>query len=375
MSLASIIAAGGHHGIHRRINCGGGDTGIWKSDAGLFDNGNAGSVVSTWEQPLLPGQPPVETSTLDFFRSYSGTMTYTFTGLKPSTNCAVRIFYGDSGFGFRMSIQANGVEKVADFVLQTAAGGATKAGIKVFTAAANSSGVLTIAFVGNTLGAVSAIEVHQPATAGYKILHTSGDSITSGGTTGVTETDSWPYQLSQMYNGNYARFNQNSAPDFINYDERKLWTIHNIAVAGDTIGQQATAWSTYANSLVWTGLLAKNICLLDCGINNILGGAQTIAQVETAITDYFAAVDSSFIKGITTLTPTTSANTAQNIVRVAVNTWIKANSLGLAFVVDFETDSRLTDPLNTTYYADGLHNTPAGYTVRAQMVKVAIDAL
>lgn len=374
MSLASIIAAGGHHGIHRRINCGGGDTGIWKSDAGLYDQGNAGSVVTTWEQPLLPGQPPVETSTLDFFRSFSGTMTYTIPRLKPSTACAVRIFYGDSGFGFRMSINANGVEKVPDFVLQTAAGGAAKIGLKVFTANADVSGNLALAFVGNTLGAVSAIEVHQPATAGYKILHTSGDSITSGGTTGVTETDSWPYQLSQMYNGNYARFNQNSAPDFINYDERKLWTIHNIAVAGDTIGQQATAWSTYANSLIWTGLLAKNICLLDCGINNILGGAQTANQVETALTDYFTAVDPSFIKGATTLTPTTSADTARNVIMAAVNNWINANSITLGFVIDWNTNALLADPLSILY-ADGLHNNRAGYTVRAQMAKVVLDAL
>lgn len=75
----------------------------------------------------------------------------------------------------------------------------------------------------------------------------------------------------------------------------------------------------------------------------------------------------------TTVTPSTQFLASEETARVAANTAIKGNS-GAPFdaVVDFAGDSRLANPADTTYYADGLHWTAAGAQVAADLMSPAL---
>ena len=358
-----------------RLNCGGLVSGIWAEDA-FFDSGSSYNSGSVWATPLLPGRG-ASNDVYQKLRYKSGTIKYTFTGLAKNEDVLVRVHYGDQGFGFVQSINANGVEKVASYTLQTDAGGSTKIGIKEFTAAADGDGELVLDFIGGTSSAMSAIEVLQPVPNPYNMIHTCGDSTTAGGGP-ISETEAWFNQLAILLDGNAARLNNNSGNDFIGtYDETKKWTVHLMARSGDPIETQESLMVTYANPYLYADLLDKSIMFLSCGINNVLAG-DSAATIQTKLTSFFAAVDSGFTTGIGTITPTTgiyALSSGQETIRQAVNTWIRANSLGLDFIVDWEADSRLSTPSNGTYYYDGLHNTEAGHIVRAEIMRDAINAL
>lgn len=355
-----------------RLNCGDTSSGIWAADA-YFDSGSSYSSGSVWATPLLPGRG-ASNDVYTKFRFKAGTIKYTLTGLNPSADALIRIHYGDQGFGFVQSINANGVEKVASYTLQTDAGGSTKVGIKEFTAAADGDGELVLDFIGGTTSAVSAIEVLQPVPAPYNMIHTCGDSTTAGGGP-ISETEAWFNQLGILLNGNVARLNNNSGNDFIGtYDETKKWTVHNMARSGDPIETQESLMTTYANPYLYDALLDKSIMFLSCGINNVLA-SESAATIQGKLTSFFAAVDSGFTTGIGTLTPSTLLTGGQETVRQAVNSWIRANSLGVDFIVDWEDDARLADASDTDYYYDGLHNTEDGHIVRAEIMRDVLEAL
>lgn len=366
-------------GTSRFINCGSGTTyGRWVGDTGLYsagtgyDTGNSGWQANTPLRPMMSQNGQV----YQYLRFHTSTITYTLSGFAPFQPCLVRIHTGDTGglgAAVKQSITINGTTVQATYTAATDAGGNYMIGIKEFTVNASSSGQLVIAFVpsGGFDAAVSAIEVQQPVPLGCRTIHVAGDSITAGGGP-IAITDTWPYQLAELYNGNLAQINGTTYDR--GYDEKAKRILHMAARSGDTIPTQQTIAGTNINPFKST-LNEKEIVFLNCGVNDILAGASS-ATVQSRLTSYFASLTSGFTKGIGTITPSTSLSAGQETIRQAVNTWIKANSLALDFVVDWETlDSRLANAANATYFYDGLHNTRAGYTIRAGLMRTALEAL
>lgn len=363
----------------RFINCGSGTTyGRWVGDTGLYsagtgyDTGNTGWQANT---PLRPGLSQ-NGQVYQYLRFHTSTITYTLTGFAPYQPCLVRIHTGDTGglgAQVKQSITINGTTVQATYTAATDAGGNYMIGIKEYTVNASSSGQLVIAFVpsGGFYAAVSAIEVQQPMPLGYRTIHVAGDSITAGGGP-IAITDTWPYQLGELYNGNLAQINGVTYDR--GYDEKAKRTLHMAARSGDDIPTQEIIAGTNINPFKST-LNEKEIVFLNCGVNDILAGASS-ATIQGRLTSYFAGLTSGFTKGIGTITPSTSLSAGQETIRQTVNAWIRANSLGLSLVVDWEAlDSRLANAGNATYFYDGLHNTRAGYTIRAGLMQTALEAL
>lgn len=75
-----------------------------------------------------------------------------------------------------------------------------------------------------------------------------------------------------------------------------------------------------------------------------------------------------------TIMPCTAILGSQETARQYYNTNLRANylSLGADVLLDFETDSRLSDPTSVIYFSDGLHPTSAGYQAMADVAFAAI---
>jgi lysophospholipase L1-like esterase len=351
--------------------------GSWITDTGLFSAGTVlDSSNTNWQDatPLLPGMSQ-QGNVYRYLRYHNAIMTYTLTGYIPETPCLLRIHSGDQGYGFQQSINVNGVEVQPTYVVQTDAGGSTKIGIKEFTVCPDYAGNVAISFIpqGGGQAAVTAIELHQPKPARFKTVHCAGDSITAGGGV-ITNIDTWVYQLAEAKNGNVFSVNPTQSTAIRGYDEKAKWNFHITAISGNRIDEQTSIATSYITPFRRT-LNEKEAVFLLCGINDILQGA-SLATLQSRTTAFFAGLAPEFIKGIGTITGTSGAYTlsgGQETIRTQFNTWIKANSLGLNFVVDFNADSRLTNASDTTYFYDGLHCTRAGYTVRANLIRIAIE--
>jgi hypothetical protein len=364
----------GVHLIDTYINAGGAAASQWIADTGLYDTGSAYNTFSGgWQAnstPLTPGLA-APTDVYQYVRFSASTMTYTLTGLRPSLPCWVRVHSGDPGFGWQQSININGVEVQAAYVLATAAGGGTKIGIKEFVANADVSGNIAIAFIpaGGGSAAVSAIEIAQPVPMKYRMIHTAGDSRTSGGGP-IGTSDTWVGQLVPLYSANEFDV---SGVSIGSYDDQAKWNFQMAAFSGDTIAMQETRTGLTINP--WqSSLNDPEVVFLDCGTNDLIAHQNT-AFIEAALTSYFASLNPGFITGIGTILPSTLITGADETTRLAVNSWILANSLGLDFVVDVAGISQLQDPSDTTYYYDGTHCTFAGYTLWANLIKPYFDAL
>lgn len=360
------------------INCGSATTyGRWIGDTGKFNVGTAlNSGNSAWQAntPLRAGMSQ-NGEVYQYLRFHNATMPYTLGGFTPNTSVLLRIHSGDAGYGFQQSINVNGVEIQAAYVLQTDAGGAAKIGIKTYTVTTDAAGRLVVAFVpqGGGQAAVSAIEAHQPVpTPSYSQIHAAGDSITAGGGI-IAATETWVNQLAILQDANHST---GAGTTYIRgYDETRKKNYHTVARSGDRIDQQETIAGTQINPLK-SANNGFEIVLLTCGINDILQGASA-ATIQSRLTSYFASLTTGFIKAIGTITPTAGAYSlsgGQETIRQTVNTWIRANSLQLDFIVDFAGDSRLQNAADTAIYYDGLHNTIAGQEIRADIVNTSLQS-
>jgi hypothetical protein len=91
--------------------------------------------------------------------------TYTFPGLTPSANYTVRLHFAEcyyTGTGWRMfNVAINSTSVLTNFDIYAAAGGHDKAVVQQFTATANGSGQIIVAFTNGTAGVsqINGIEI------------------------------------------------------------------------------------------------------------------------------------------------------------------------------------------------------------------------
>src|SRR6185369_12767187 len=165
------------------------------------------------------------------------------------------------------------------------------------------------------------------------------------------------------------------------YDETLRLVHHVAAVSGNTFADQTSRitvsnlWDYYADPL-YGGIHGV---FLMCGTNDMLIGGTTTAGLEADITAFFAAAESkgAVWKGMSTILPNGSTNPTDEAHRVAVNSWIMANSLGLDMVIDIAADSRLSDPIgdpSNCYSSDHVHPNAAGHVVLAELFAGVLPA-
>jgi lysophospholipase L1-like esterase len=301
-------------------------------------------------------------------------LNYPITGLIPDAQYQVVFHVGEIDAGivyFEQTIEVNGVEVVAQFRPLDVAGGIYKIAIISRLVNANSSGEINIVFKpkNGKQACIDAIEILKPPLF-QKILHTAGDSRTAGGGI-IGETDTWRYKLGVAMDANVAGIPGTAYSR--GYDETKSWQIHNLAVNGQRIDEQESLADTYLLPY-FDSNYTKEIVLLNCGINDILQGAST-ATITARITSYFSNITNpSAIKAIGTILPSTLLTGGQQTTLTEVNAWILANSLGIN-VFNPLTDSRMGNAADTDYFYDGLHQTPLGHQVFADLVKPFIEGL
>lgn len=227
-----------------------------------------------------------------------------------------------------------------------------------------SGGVKMILVYNRTLTAPEVAAVQDWMTARYKapdrtvskVRVYEGDSITFGTSSTLERDYSYPAQLCRL-----------------DPAERKYV---NVATGGAKL-QDHTAAARTITALTDNSAITARTVIVCFGSNDINGG-RTAVQVEADFATWAAAIagaDAGAVIIGCTVTPRTDFDVGEEAQRVLLNTWILSGGGGIfTYTVDFAGDSRLSNPANATYYADGIHHTDAGYAVRAELVKAVLDA-
>lgn len=124
---------------------------------------------------------------------------------------------------------------------------------------------------------------------------------------------------------------------------------------------------------------AANVAICAGGLNDLAGGTSA-ATIQGRIQTYCEARRlAGFEAIVATMFPAASVTAvpAWEAVRVAVNTWLRANWATFADgICDLDADARLQTTGNTTYFlADGVHTTAAGHAVIAELMADQLAAL
>jgi lysophospholipase L1-like esterase len=186
-----------------------------------------------------------------------------------------------------------------------------------------------------------------------------GDSLTAGGPGVPSMSHCYPWLLCQNYGFSFKPF--------------------LVAVPGQNISQQQTVVNNQIPGMDLSpfSVTAAVVC---CGSNDI-GQGRTDTQVVADLTSMCTGLRSLGIKTvIATITPRNAASgyTAGNITTLnSVNATIRSGFSTYAdALADWAADARLQDPTDATYYAsDQVHTNDAGDSVKAAIVRTAIDPL
>lgn len=178
-----------------------------------------------------------------------------------------------------------------------------------------------------------------------------GDSLTVGFGLTPTYDKNWLAQLSAMFA---------SEPK---YDM--------VAGSGETVASMVTQAATQVDPKITAALsagFADVVATLWAGTNDIANGTAA-ATIQSDIQTWHNARSASARTVCCTIIARGTLSGAQELVRQAVNAWLRANWASFADVfVDLAADSRLSNSANATYFdADTIHLTFAGQTVVAQL--------
>lgn len=190
------------------------------------------------------------------------------------------------------------------------------------------------------------------ADSSANIVVCDGDSLTLGSGAGVTQP--YPSQLCGLLT-NYEIFNSGVG------DETADTLLSTVAAVIDPLFEAART---------------KNIYVLCTGINDITADTSSANIISDISNICLGRKTAGWSVIVCNLTPVNGLSAPRETVRSEVNASITTNWATYADAyVDFAGDSRLDDPTDAIYYVDGIHNTNAGYAVRAELVAAAIATL
>lgn len=270
--------------------------------------------------------------------------------------------------GFRCSATDSRVHMGAEDETLTVCGVATGTGFligKHFALSATMAGTIEAIYIYNT--AISDLELAQlrdyvaytyqaAAKSTARFIVAKGDSITAGfGLANSWET--WPSQWSRLYT---------EEPKYM----VQATTGQTVATMNTLIATQITPF--YAQNAAY----AERWVTLIGGTNDI-DGSSSAATVQTEITNFHNNVRGTGYKSVSATIPAVKSwapGSAKDNVRLAVNTWLRANYLTISDVLcDLAADARLSDGNNLTYYqADGTHPNATGMAVIAELMRAAL---
>lgn len=196
-------------------------------------------------------------------------------------------------------------------------------------------------------------QIFKAVTAPKASVVLTGDSITASAALGGY---------------NYTKELLNFLPDSV--------AVQVVAQGGHTAQGMAGEVTSYVTGLFKAGM--TNLAILGGGVNDVTNG-RTAAQIQGDWTTWAAAVKAAgFIAGLEVLFPRNVAGgytAAMEAVRVAVNTWARANcgpGLTFDFIVDFEQEPGIMPTISSADFPDNLHPSLAGYK---KITPVLADAI
>ncbi|HEX5322998.1 MAG TPA: malectin domain-containing carbohydrate-binding protein, partial [Capsulimonadaceae bacterium] len=149
-SMTVVSLAPAQTGI--AINAGGGASGSFAADSD-FTGGSVGAFKAAVDTAGVANAAPAAVYQTQRFGNFG----YNVTGLNPGASYTVRLHFAESWFGPGLpggggkgsrvfNVAINGVRALINFDVFSAAGGANKADVQSFTAAANSNGAIFLQF-------------------------------------------------------------------------------------------------------------------------------------------------------------------------------------------------------------------------------------
>lgn len=155
---------------------------------------------------------------------------------------------------------------------------------------------------------------------------------------------------------------------------------YNFGVGGQTTTDMDSDAASQIDTLILPGV--QNI-LFAWEIGNDIYFNGDVSAAQTRFQNYCLARQAAgWTVIVFTLTPRNQSTafgddvTTYNTKLNSANTWLRANYTGFASgLVDVAADSRLSDYLDSTYYADGIHHTNLGYGVDAELALPVILGL
>ena len=209
---------------------------------------------------------------------------------------------------------------------------------------------------GDSLGLVKLTESPPFQSNGQVVF--DGDSLTTG--IGAAAGQDYPTQCLALINQGLTKT--------------------NVAANGQTIPGMAADAAAQIDVL-YDAARSRNVLVIWGGENDLYGGASA-ADTITALSGSCTARRAAGWKVVVlTLLPCSYTDTpaGYEAARQAVNTSIRANWATYADrIADIAANTTIGDAgdeENTTYYADRLHMTAAGYAIVAGIVKTAIESL
>lgn len=153
------------------------------------------------------------------------------------------------------------------------------------------------------------------------------------------------------------------------------WSVHNVAIGGQTLAVAIPAAPTTVDTL-FGGALNPNICSVWLGTDDIEGNGTSPAATYVLLTQYIQARHA---KGWKVITATMLSRTNFETQKNAYNALILANTAGADAVVDFTGTVLGCDgcATNLTYFlAGGVHPNQNGVTtVEVPLFQAAINSL
>ncbi|MCX6905539.1 MAG: SGNH/GDSL hydrolase family protein, partial [Verrucomicrobia bacterium] len=145
---------------------------------------------------------------------------------------------------------------------------------------------------------------------------------------------------------------------------------HNVAQGGEVAAQMLAEFPTQALPIAVES--GRNFLFLWGGANDIKRD-YTAANIFATLTTYWQQARNAGFTMVSFTILRTSSDTPDQIAnRDVLNNLIRASANQYDYLIDVANIPVLADPTDPTYFADGVHLTPAGYKSVATLINSAI---